>query len=159
MIDKNIRYKYGINERTCKSELLKMTKIIICVNDLNTVHPELSKEWNHDKNGDFKPTDVFPGSHKKVWWKCSKGHEWKAAIYSRYSGIGFPYCSGKKVLSGVNDLKTLKPELAKEWHYKLKKHLTSAESVSHVTHQSIYDILSDNSECDRCNRTSKLTEH
>ena len=61
-------------------------------NDLQTVNPTLAKEWNYEKNNGLTPMDVAPNSNKKVWWKCSKGHEWQAAVYSRTSGTGCPYC-------------------------------------------------------------------
>ena len=51
--------------------------------------------------------NVTPNSHKKVWWKCSKGHEWQAVVASRNRGSGCPYCSGRKAISGINDLETL----------------------------------------------------
>jgi hypothetical protein len=35
------------------------------------------------KNGDLTPEDVTPGSHKKVWWVCEKGHEWQARMSVR----------------------------------------------------------------------------
>lgn len=38
--------------------------------ELNT---ELAKQWHPTKNGDLTTFDVFPKSHKKVWWKCDKG--------------------------------------------------------------------------------------
>lgn len=28
---------------------------------------------------------------------------------------GLPYCTGKKIIAGINDLLTLEPELCKEW--------------------------------------------
>ena len=34
-------------------------------------HPKIAKEWNFEKNGDLKPTEVLPKSSLKVWWKCS----------------------------------------------------------------------------------------
>ena len=38
-----------------------------------------------------------PTSHKKVWWKCSKGHEWEAMIANRFDKKrGCPYCAGQK---------------------------------------------------------------
>ena len=83
---------------------------------LATKNPKLAKEWHPTKNGDFKPTDITCGSSEKVWWKCEKGHEWKAAINSRNSGVGCPICSGYKVVEGVNDLASLRPDLAREWH-------------------------------------------
>jgi DNA-directed RNA polymerase subunit RPC12/RpoP len=65
-------------------------------NDLITLNPKLAKEWNYEKNGDLRPEDFMPNSNKKVWWKCSKGHEWQAIIASRNKGNGCPYCSGRK---------------------------------------------------------------
>ena len=54
------------------------------------------------------PQSVTYGSHTKVWWKCSKGHEWEAQIKSRRYNHGCPFCSGtnKKAIKGVNDLET-----------------------------------------------------
>lgn len=86
------------------------------INDLATVNPSLASEWNHEKNGELKPSDVTVGSGKKVWWRCKNGHEWEAVVSNRAKGIGCPYCSGKRVISGVNDLATKNPELAKQWH-------------------------------------------
>ncbi|MBR2498404.1 MAG: hypothetical protein IKB67_01690 [Clostridia bacterium] len=64
--------------------------------DLATINPNLANEWNYEKNGELKPEDFMPNSNKKVWWKCSKGHEWQATIASRNSGRGCPYCAGRK---------------------------------------------------------------
>ncbi|MBQ5676407.1 MAG: hypothetical protein IIV45_15290 [Lachnospiraceae bacterium] len=86
-------------------------------NDLQTVNPALAKEWNYDKNNGLTPTDVLPSSNKKVWWKCGKGHEWKAMIRSRSDGRGCPYCSGRHAVNGKNDLQTVNPVLATEWNY------------------------------------------
>lgn len=86
------------------------------VNDLQTLYPKIAEEWNFPKNGILKPSDFRPMSGKKVWWKCHKGHEWKAVIYSRVNGCGCPVCSNHKVLVGYNDLETTFPAIAKEWH-------------------------------------------
>lgn len=85
-------------------------------NDLLTLNPELAAEWDYDRNGSLKPEDVMPGSGKKVWWICEKGHSWMAVIYSRKNN-GCPVCAGRQALPGVNDLKTTMPEIAKEWDY------------------------------------------
>ena len=87
-------------------------------------NPEIAKEWNYEKNAALKPEHFTPNSNKKVWWKCSKGHEWQAVIYHRNKGIGCPYCSGKKVLKGFNDLQTFNPVLAKDWNYEKNNGLT-----------------------------------
>ena len=86
-------------------------------NDLQTVNPDLAKEWNYEKNNPLTPADVTANNNRKVWWKCQKGHEWQAMISDRNGGCGCPYCAGKKVLNGFNDLQTVNPELAKEWDW------------------------------------------
>ena len=86
-------------------------------NDLVTINPKLAKEWNYERNIGLKPEKFTANSHKKVWWKCDKGHEWQATIASRNNGRGCPYCSGKFVVKGETDLATVNPKLAKEWNY------------------------------------------
>ena len=77
---------------------------------------ELSSQWHPTKNGALAPDHVTLGSIKKVWWLCEKGHEWEARIDARSGGSGCPYCGNRKVLPGYNDLATIKPELAAQWH-------------------------------------------
>ena len=87
------------------------------VSDLATVNPELAAEWHPTKNDDLKPSDFLPNSSKKVWWLCSKcGYDWEANIGARNRGNGCPICDNKKIVTGYNDLATLDPELAKQWH-------------------------------------------
>ena len=93
-------------------------------NDLQTANPKLAKEWNYEKNNGIKPTNVKQYSGKKVWWKCQKGHEWQATIANRSYGGGCPFCSGRKVLKGYNDLQTINPTLAAEWNYEKNNELT-----------------------------------
>ncbi|MCH5316307.1 MAG: zinc-ribbon domain-containing protein, partial [Eubacterium sp.] len=45
-----------------------------------TDNAELMAEWNWERNTDVTPSQLTIGSHKKVWWKCNKGHEWQATI-------------------------------------------------------------------------------
>ena len=87
---------------------------------------ELMAEWNWEKNNKFgfDPTTLTLGSGKKAWWKCGKGHEWQAPIYSRANGRGCPYCSGRIAISGENDLQTVNPTLAEEWNYDKNNGLT-----------------------------------
>ena len=84
---------------------------------LSYSNPEVSKEWNHKKNGSLKPEYFAANSNKKVWWTCVNGHEWQAMIVTRNKGHGCPYCSGVKALIGYNDLQTVNPTLAKEWNH------------------------------------------
>ena len=65
-------------------------------NDLQTINPTLAQEWNYEKNDNLKPEDFTANSGKKVWWRCSKGHEWQAAISSRNAGRGCPICTSER---------------------------------------------------------------
>ena len=88
-------------------------------NDLLTKCPSVAAQWNIEKNGTLLPSQVMAGSQKKVWWKCSRGHEWQAVISSRTNEkqVGCPYCSGKRICTGYNDFQTKFPEIAEEWNY------------------------------------------
>lgn len=76
----------------------------------------VAKEWHPTKNGSLKPEDVGPNSNKKVWWIGKCGHEWQATPNQRNAGRGCPYCTNRKVLIGFNDLATIYPTIAEEWH-------------------------------------------
>lgn len=91
--------------------------------------PGVAKEWHPTKNAGLTPDKVSNSGRRKVWWKCNKGHEWQMNICDRtrqekfydttkrvVRAQGCPFCSGKRVLKGFNDLATIKPEIAKEWH-------------------------------------------
>ena len=61
------------------------------INDLASVYPDIKLEWNFNRNKK-SPNQYLPKSNLKVWWKCVKGHEWKARIADRTKGAGCPYC-------------------------------------------------------------------
>lgn len=100
----------------CNCPICSGHKVLVGYNDLATLNYRLACEWHPTKNGNLSPSDVTCGSNKKVWWQCEKGHEWQAAVSSRSAGYGCPYCAGQKVIVGYNDLATINPELAAEWH-------------------------------------------
>jgi len=78
-------------------------------------YPEIAAEWHPTKNGDLKPTDVTPGSNKKIWWFCKKdGHEWESTPGNRKKH-SCPACSGRIATPKYN-LRTEHPEIAAEWH-------------------------------------------
>ena len=115
-------------------------KILSGYNDLKTLCPELAEEWNYEKNQGLTPDEVGPSVARKVWWKCKNGHEWIASINARnnkFKSTGCPYCSGKKVLSGYNDLKTYNPKLALEWNYE-KNSALSPEEVTPFSHKKVW---------------------
>ena len=58
--------------------------------------PELSKDWDYEKNINT-PFQVTPHSGKKVWWKCplcKRGYS--CTPNNRSNGKGCPYCTTSK---------------------------------------------------------------
>ena len=95
--------------------------------DLATLYPGLVREWHPTQNLPLTPEEILPGSHRKVWWKCQKGHQWQATVKSRVSGCGCPVCANHKVIPTQNDLKTAYPEIASQWHPTKNGELTAAD--------------------------------
>ena len=128
--DKGHEWQASINNRSKNRGCPYCSNKKVCNdNCLMTLNPELSKEWNYDRNGELTPYDVIAGSSKKVWWKCSKGHEWQSTIADRNTGKNCPYCSNRYV-NDDNCLMTLNPELSKEWNYDKNEELTPDDIVA-----------------------------
>ena len=69
-----------------KCPICSGARVIAGINDLATLEPLLAKQWS--KKNKIKPTEVSIGSHKKVIWRCEKGHEWEAAkLTGRRTGV------------------------------------------------------------------------
>jgi hypothetical protein len=105
--------------------------------DLRTMFPNIADQWDEVKNGNLTPEDVQPASGKKVWWVCSLGHSWQAVISSRTAGKGCPYCAGRKVLPGFNDLQTVNPELTSQWNYE-KNGTLFPTAVTGMSHRKVW---------------------
>lgn len=100
-------------------------------NDLTTVYPDIAREWDYEKNAKT-PSDYSYGSGYKAWWICEKcGHSYQSYINVHIRGHKCPYCSGKKVFSGMNDLQTLFPDIAKEYSPDNEKPVNQISPGSH----------------------------
>lgn len=98
-----VKIEADILEKMYKASVLKVysQNLRRGENDLQTMFPDLAKEWDFDKNT-FLPSDVTPGSGRKVNWKCSKcGNVWQSIIQNRVKGQGCPICSREKHLQGL----------------------------------------------------------
>ena len=94
-------------------------------NDLETINPQLAKEWDTYKNV-ILPNQISPNDNRKFWWKCSVcGFEWKAKVSNRNQlHRGCPSCGKttmsksyrKTIIHNKGSLFATHPELAKEWH-------------------------------------------
>lgn len=87
---------------------------------VNNVYPWVKDYWDEHKNTiSFEEVRLFSTTPR--WFICDKGHSFCTKVESVYTSKsrfkGCPICSGAKLLSGVNDFKTLYPEKAQYWAY------------------------------------------
>ena len=89
----------GLNNHGCP--YCSGARVLPGFNDLLTLNPQLAAQWDNERNS-ITPSEVTPGSHKKVFWRCENGHIWEAQIKSRNSGCGCPYCAGRQPKNLLN---------------------------------------------------------
>lgn len=92
-------------------------------NDLASSDPDVASKWDYSSslNAGLSPETVTAKSNKKFGWLCDKGHSFVAGTYvmTRVDSrrMKCPVCSNKVVIQGVNDLATVRPDLATEWDF------------------------------------------
>ena len=87
------------------------------LNDLETLFPDIAKEFASDLNG-ITPDKVVASSAKKYYWRCKNNpdHIWKTEVRLRTKHrYNCPICNNQKLMTGVNDLQTKFPDIAKEF--------------------------------------------
>lgn len=87
------------------------------VNSLGVNHPSLIAEWDTDKNKGLTTFDVTPGSNRKAWWVCPKGHSYVSTPKQRNARVarGCPVCAGKVVIPETS-LAAHFPDVSRQWH-------------------------------------------
>ena len=71
-------------------------------------YPEVWSEWDPEQS--VNPESV--GSSKTCAWICPQGHSYDMIVGLRINrGLGCPYCSGRRVLTGFNDVATTDPDI------------------------------------------------
>lgn len=99
----------------------------------------IAKEWDLDKNASIDLNKVTHASALRVWWICSANslHRWDATVTNRTShNRGCPYCNST-IASSDNSLKSIFPEVAKEWHYEKNAPLTP-ENVTRASGKKVW---------------------
>lgn len=110
--------------------------------------PNLLAEWDYEANGDLSPWDLSAGSSKEAHWVCRKNsaHRWPARVVSRSKrGAQCPICTGRKLVSGLNDLASQYPEVAAEWDAEANGDVTPG-SVHSGSADEAHWVCSNNSE-------------
>ncbi|MBF0341458.1 MAG: MucR family transcriptional regulator [Magnetococcales bacterium] len=97
--------------------------------------PEQAKEWLQEKNGEWTPFNVSCYSSKRVWWRCSRRHEWQTQVSHRRRS-GCPYCSGR-YRTPETSVTCFAPELARQWHPD-KNGARSSDDISQGSSRKIW---------------------
>jgi hypothetical protein len=79
---------------------------------ISVTHPEIAAQLVDELNDNITSADLTAGSGRQLWWKCKLDHRWRSVVKSRIRGENCPYCAGKRVWPGFNDLATSHPEIA-----------------------------------------------
>lgn len=125
-------------------------------------YPAYVKQW-HVSNV-LSPDTTAASSNKKVLWLCDNNsqHEWEASPNGRFKAngkvLGCPYCTGRRVDAGVNDLATRFPDVALQWSHRnvlspLEVHASSNKTfwwVGDCGHEWDAPVLGRTSQKDGC---------
>ena len=112
---------FDVNVTRDNTLIMNLYKFESHEKSIAVTHPQLLSEWNYELNGRIKPEMFSSGSNQKLWWTCENGHDFKQSISRRAYGEKCPYCSGRKVMAGYNDLATVNLDLLSEWDYEENK--------------------------------------
>jgi hypothetical protein len=112
-----LRIKPDIDIDRDRVKILELMNLSEKENSIASYCPNIYEYWDTKKNGFIRPEQISHASEKKIYLKCDKGHEWISKTGDFTLRPYCPYCNGRKVWPGYNDLATTHPEIAKEWNY------------------------------------------
>jgi len=128
----------------------------------------IEKYWS-DKNT-INPFEIGYGCHDAVWIKCQSGKhpDYDCIVYAFTSGCRCPYCNGKRIAVGINDIATTRPDLASYFLHKEDTHkyaacsgkfvLMKCPTCGTVQLKRISNIYERGFNCDRCSRGKSYPE-
>lgn len=62
----------------------------------NNNRQDILDSWDYEKNN-IKPSEILPGSHQKIWFKCPNGHNYQQMLKNKTEHFyGCPECNSSK---------------------------------------------------------------
>lgn len=113
--------------------------LVAGVNDLQTTHPDLAKQWHPRNNGDLLPSQFTSINSNQVWWQCPEGHEYELSIKRRVKAKSCSVCSNSRLMPGLNDLQTRFPQIAARLHPTLNSE-SNIKSLSAMSKEKVWWI-------------------
>ena len=114
-----------VNKKTV-CPICSKTSIIKGYNDIFTLYPVIKDEYDFEKNKDVNPYKLTKTSRKKIYFICKKGHSYLSSLNAKLvKKEKCPYCSFKLPIIGKTDIKTLRPDLYKEYSKENKTYINT----------------------------------
>jgi len=130
------------------------------INTLALKNPQLSNEWNFEKNRPLTPEKVSINSRESVYWNCLENQNhppFKAPIFYRHrEGSCCPLCRKPRPPAYEQSLKNLYPEIAAEFH-KTKNGKLSPRNLTAKSGQIVWWKCKKNSKHEWPTRVSHRT--
>lgn len=111
-------------------------------------------------HNDIKLVGTYTNGSTHTEFKCKNGHVWQSLPTKILQGNGCPYCNGKQVLVGFNDMWTTRPDIAGllnnsndgyKYTYGSKKKLEfKCRLCGHIQEKVIKDVSLQGFSCNRC---------
>ena len=111
----NINIKIDIDIERDRQKILELMNLSEKENSVAAYCPNIYEYWDSDKNGIIKPEQISHASEKRIFLKCKKNHHWDSKASDFVLRPYCPFCDGRKVWPGFNDLFTTNPELIVQW--------------------------------------------
>lgn len=87
---------------------------VVRADSVGAKHPRLVAELHPVLSAGVDLFSIAERSSRRIWWKCSRGHEWRSLVFSRVMyGRDCQRCYG---LSDGNSLAECAPFIASQWH-------------------------------------------
>ena len=97
--------------------------VLVGFNDLATTDPQIVKIlWDEPANekAGIMPTSVTRSSGKKANWSCATcGNSWESRVVDVVRGYGCAVCGNSRIVAGINDLFTKRPDLYSPYSHTL----------------------------------------
>ena len=111
----SLKIKPDVDVDRDRVKILELMNLSEKENSIANYCPNIEEYWDYEKNGIIKPEQISHASVKRIYLKCPKGHNWVAKAGDFVLRPYCPYCDGRRVWPGFNDLFTTNPELKPLW--------------------------------------------
>ena len=83
--------------RGCGCPYCSSQRPIVGETDFLTLHPDIAREWDYEKNEGKRPENFTGTSGQMVYWICPNNHSYCATIAHRVYGTGCPKCAESRL--------------------------------------------------------------